>query len=613
MNRRFGFKHLILLVAFLALLTGAIVVWTYRDNVRSPQDLYHEAQTASPTRAAELYAHLADKLPALKEYATLWTAEALMPDPQAMQSLRAIIDFQPQSPLAYEAHLTRARYYASIEAPAAADEYRAALALEDTVALRLELARWLEQTGDNKGAYAEYHTLLSKQPDAFEGMRRTGQDALTVAQDLISATYYKDALETLDGVDDPRALPLRAQALARLGRYDEARTAYQTWLQSNPDDVSAQMGLAQSLVSLNRSKDALAIYQQIKTPDSQIAQASLLQDTDPKQALTLDLSSPYPVGWWNATALLEAQKRLTETLPLYARVAKSDSAFADDAAYRLYILGKRLGDQQAQASGKALLDGLGLNWLDVRANDGRFSLPVAPPLGAADAPSLETVKALELVGRTDLARLELVLTARTRHSPEVDLTAAQALAARGYVGDAQAVAEKFIKEQKRAPLEIWQLSYPRPYSSTVQAAAAEFGVDPLLVWAIMREESRFDPNAQSYAGARGLMQLTATTQTWIAEQIHEGSAPGDAYLVQPNIRMGTWYLHYLISYFKGDQDLAIMAYNGGPGSVDGWQKDPMVANRDDLLRWIGFGETREYLERVSLSYRIYQELYKAGQ
>lgn len=73
--------------------------------------------------------------------------------------------------------------------------------------------------------------------------------------------------------------------------------------------------------------------------------------------------------------------------------------------------------------------------------------------------------------------------------------------------------------------------------------------------------------------------------------------------------MGAWYLRFLIDYFQGDLDLAISAYNGGAASVESWQKDPLVSNRDDLIRWIGFGETREYLERVSLSYRIYQELY----
>jgi soluble lytic murein transglycosylase len=148
-----------------------------------------------------------------------------------------------------------------------------------------------------------------------------------------------------------------------------------------------------------------------------------------------------------------------------------------------------------------------------------------------------------------------------------------------------------------------------PYSDTGHAAAAEFNVDPLLIWAVMREESRYDPTAVSYVGARGLMQLMPSTQTWIAEQMAQEYAPGDAFHPEPNIRMGAWYLRYLLDHFKGDLDLAIMAYNGGAASVDSWQKDPLVTDRDDLLRWVGYGETREYLERVSLSYRVYQELY----
>jgi soluble lytic murein transglycosylase len=128
----------------------------------------------------------------------------------------------------------------------------------------------------------------------------------------------------------------------------------------------------------------------------------------------------------------------------------------------------------------------------------------------------------------------------------------------------------------------------------------------------MREESRFDPEAVSWVGARGLMQIMPTTQTGIAEQLGENIAPGDALTPQPNIRMGASYLRSMTDYFKGDIELALMAYNGGAGSVESWLKDPKVASGDDLLRWIGYGETREYIERVSLSYRIYQELYGAG-
>jgi len=205
--------------------------------------------------------------------------------------------------------------------------------------------------------------------------------------------------------------------------------------------------------------------------------------------------------------------------------------------------------------------------------------------------------------------MELVLAARFRRKPEVDLAMAEALASRGHVVDAQAIAEAHIEKHPRAPLAFWQLSYPRPYSSTVELAAAEFDTDPLLIWAVMREESRYDPEARSYVGARGLMQVMPVSQTWIAEQLGEDISPGDAFTPQASIRMGAWFLHFLFNYFEGDLELAIAAYNGGAGSVDIWQADPQVSDRDDLLRWIGYGETREYLERVSLSYWVYQALY----
>ncbi|MDP3046578.1 MAG: transglycosylase SLT domain-containing protein [Chloroflexota bacterium] len=608
-DRGFGLRRLALVAGLLGLLIGAILLWGYRDYLRSPQELYGEARSASPERAAVLYDRLAEKLPQIEEYTQLWAAEAAMPDLAAIRTLQAVIDFRPESPVAYSAHIAIARYYASMEARRAEDEYRAALALHETIALRLELARYLEQQGDNKGAYAEYQRILPKQADAFAGMRRTGQDPLAIARDLNSAEYYTDALETLRGSDNPKALPLRAQALTGLGRHEEARVAYEAWLKENPDDVNAQMELARTLSRLDLTDQALSLFQKVKTPDSRLAQADLLEEKDPNQALALYLESPYPVAWWSATRILEAQGRLTETLPIYARVGKTDTAFADDAAYRLYVLAQRLGDKEAQAKGKAQLDELGLNWLALRAGKGEPLLATAPPLATAGIDILEKAQVLESLGREDLAHLELLLAARSRRAPEVSQAMAEALASRGYVVEAQAIAEEYIQAHPRAPLAFWQLSYPRPYSDTVNAAAAEFKIDPLLIWAVMRQESRYDPEALSYAGARGLMQIVPSTQTWIAEQLKEDILPGAAYIPKANIRMGTWFLHFLTDYFEGDLDLVIAAYNGGAASVDQWQADPRVSNRDDLLRWIGFGETREYLERVSLGYRVYQELY----
>jgi soluble lytic murein transglycosylase len=609
MNLRRVIRLSVLGAALLVFLAALILVGTFRHYLLLPDALYREAQSAPPERAALLYARLGEVLPQIEEYARLWAAQASMPDIEALRTLRAVVAFGPQSPAAYEAHLVMARYYANIEAPVAEDEYRAALALYDTVATHIELARHLEERGDYAGAYAEYLEILGEQPDAFSGMRRTGEDPLEVAEDLNAAFYYSDAVETLRGIDDTSAWTLRAKALSGLGRYEEAAEGYEAWLEEMPDDADAQLDLAGVLVRLGRTGEALELYSTIDTPDSWLAQAELLEEEDPEQALALYLDSPYPVAWWSATTMLETQGRLTETLPVYTQLAETDSYLADDAAYRLYVLSQRVGDEDAEAQAKALLEELDLNWLGLRALGDELNLATAPPLSLTGGEILDKVEALELIGREDLAYMELLLAAQSWRAPEVDLTMAEALLSRGYAVDAQVIAEEYVDRHARAPSSFWQLSYPRPYSATVESAAAEFDVDPLLIWAVMRAESRYDPGAFGYAGERGLMQILPSTQVWVAEQLGEDISPGDAFTPEANIRMAAWLLRFLLDYFDGDVELSIAAYNGGAGSVDTWIADPLVSDRDDLLRWIGFGQTREYLERVSLYHRAYQELY----
>jgi soluble lytic murein transglycosylase len=303
---------------------------------------------------------------------------------------------------------------------------------------------------------------------------------------------------------------------------------------------------------------------------------------------------------------------VTETLPIYARLGRTDTYLADDAAYRLHVLAGRVEDDEARAEAEALLGRLGPNWLALRAAGGELELLTTPPLAVAGGAVLTKTVALESLGLEDLAHMELVLAARFRRVPELDLAMAEALASRGDVVEAQAIAAEYMEDRSRAPLAFWQLSYPRPYSATVRATAAEYDLDPLLIWAIMRQESRFDPQALSYAGARGLMQVMPSTQEWVAEQVAEDIPPGDAFTPEASIRMGAWLLRFLLDYFDGDLELALAAYNGGAGSVEIWQADPLVSDRDDLLRWIGFGETREYLGHVLLNYRVYQALYAGG-
>ena len=241
------------------------------------------------------------------------------------------------------------------------------MALDDNVALHLELADYLESVGNDEAAYAEYRSILSRQPDAFVGMRRAGADPLQVAADLNSVLFYTDALETLRDVEAAEAIPLRAEAYMGLGRYAEAATAYRAQIRSHPDDEEARMGLALARAWLGDGEAALDLYSTVDTPESRRRQAQLLAAEEPDLALELYLDSPDPTAWWAATEMLEGQGRFTETLSIYERIAQADTQYADDAAYRLYTLGQRLDNAEARAKGQSLLDSFGLNWLAHRS------------------------------------------------------------------------------------------------------------------------------------------------------------------------------------------------------------------------------------------------------
>lgn len=150
-----------------------------------------------------------------------------------------------------------------------------------------------------------------------------------------------------------------------------------------------------------------------------------------------------------------------------------------------------------------------------------------------------------------------------------------------------------------------RFTHPLKYEPEIRASAAEYGVEPALVAAVIRTESRFDPAVQSHQGAYGLMQLQPVTADFISRR---GGPTGDYRDPEINIRMGTWYLKYLQGRYDGDLRLALAAYNSGPGRVDAWISEDGF----DVARDIPFAETHDYVNKVQESQRIYRELYGAN-
>jgi soluble lytic murein transglycosylase len=159
------------------------------------------------------------------------------------------------------------------------------------------------------------------------------------------------------------------------------------------------------------------------------------------------------------------------------------------------------------------------------------------------------------------------------------------------------------------PRSLLELAYPLVYAPLVEGAGRENEVSPLILLALIRQESFYDPRAASAAGALGLTQVIPATGMEIAEKLgRRDFTPRD--LLQPSlsIEFGASYLGGQLQLFDGDLYLALAAYNGGPGNALRWRDDPAAADPDFLVEIIDLEETQSYLELVLANYAVYRFL-----
>jgi soluble lytic murein transglycosylase len=153
--------------------------------------------------------------------------------------------------------------------------------------------------------------------------------------------------------------------------------------------------------------------------------------------------------------------------------------------------------------------------------------------------------------------------------------------------------------------------YPLPNRDIVFAMAKEYDVDPYLVFAIIRAESKFQTTAQSPVGAKGLMQIMPETGEWIAKQMKiDNFQAEDLHDPEVNIRFGCWYIKDLSTEFKGSVPLQIAAYNAGRGKVSQWIQEGKWDGDPNNMEVIPFPETKQYVKNVLKNYQAYNAIYK---
>jgi soluble lytic murein transglycosylase len=161
-----------------------------------------------------------------------------------------------------------------------------------------------------------------------------------------------------------------------------------------------------------------------------------------------------------------------------------------------------------------------------------------------------------------------------------------------------------------APGTVQRLAYPLAYADLLSAEAQARSLDPLLLAALIRQESLFEPAAESYAGARGLGQVMPGTGQGIARSLKMADFElDDLYRPWVSVRFAAYYLAVQLNRFDRNILVALAAYNGGPGNTLHWLEG-VGDDLDLFVEVIGATQSRLYLQRVYEQYLIYEDVYR---
>jgi soluble lytic murein transglycosylase len=160
------------------------------------------------------------------------------------------------------------------------------------------------------------------------------------------------------------------------------------------------------------------------------------------------------------------------------------------------------------------------------------------------------------------------------------------------------------------PAALERLMYPTPYAALIRDEAQQQQIDPRLFYALLRQESLFNPGATSWVGARGLAQVMPATGEGIAQNLGVSNfALDDLYRPHVSIRFGAFYISQRISDMEGSIHGGLAAYNGGLGNALRWADGSQVADPDLFAEYIDYPETEHYVKSVYAFYGVYRRIY----
>lgn len=227
----------------------------------------------------------------------------------------------------------------------------------------------------------------------------------------------------------------------------------------------------------------------------------------------------------------------------------------------------------------------------------------------------ERARELMIVGEADWAKWDLYdIERKTSNQQYLRTLMSEYEKIQNFHRSANIASNGFASQRYQHGIEgiryLWEIAYPKAFNEEVTKAKAQWGVDPEVIWGIMRAESQYRKEAYSPVGAIGLMQIMPMTGKRLAKIAgFDQFKPSQLFEPSVSIYLGGAYLQRLMKKFEGTLSLAAASYNAGPHRVKAWLWNFGSLDQDEFIEHIPFLETRNYVKRVLANRAIYWRLY----
>ncbi len=437
------------------------------------------------------------------------------------------------------------------------------------------------------------------------------------------ATYTK-----LDVTSAGRGLYERGELLRRQGLTEQAITTYQELVETLPTAVNAPDALWQMARLHDFSggtTEAVLYYEQLANdyPEHEQAAESLYRagwlaraggNDEVAVAYWTQAAETYRNTYHGESALawlyrIAAQSELEELAALGRIEDRYYSARVADLAAELEPFertGETLNFDLDQAAAEDVLREL----LEIPADTPIHRLP---PYVAND-PHLVRGEILWRIGRPEDAKRELdhlrqVYSDNLLISYQLAIHLRDVGLYRSSIMAAATVINLMGETPFTAPKFIVGLAYPVYYDDLIVPLSERYGYDPLVQFALVRQESLYESFATSTAVAQGLAQVIPDTGRYIADKLlWPNYNNSDLYKPYVSLEFGGFYLAEQLQLFEGTVHAALAAYNGGPGNALRWFR-AAGTDIDLYVETVNFRETRAYIERIYVGYAVYRHLY----